>query len=957
MPPGGATDLRVRVSGEVDRTLTNSMERAAKSADKYADSLTSLELDLMRLQKQMDDDMAASLKRQEDAATKLGQGMLTAGAAIGVGLGLAAKAAIEWESAWAGVEKVTDGTPAQMAALEAELRGLATTLPATHSEIAAVAEAAGQLGVKRKDVAEFTRVMVAMGVSTNLTADEAATSMARFANIMGTPIAEVERLGSSIVALGNDGASTEAEILAMGLRIAGAGKTIGLAEADVLALANALSSVGIEAEAGGSAISTVMVNIEKAVQSGSDAVDGFAEVAGVSAQEFAKQWKRDPAAALVLFEKGLNRVRTSGGNVFGVLEELGITEIRQRDAVLRLSSAHELLADSLDTGAESWEENNALMTEANKRYETTESRAKIARNQLEDLAISLGDVLLPAIGEVAEVMTGLLGIFNGLPGPVKTGVVILGTLATTVGVLGGAALLAAPKIREAREALNELGGVGGATRKGLGGVLSILGGPWGIAIGAGITALGYFAAKQQEAAQQADALRDTLDDQTGAITDNTRAFVAKELSDRKVLAAAEALGVELSTVTDAALGNKDAQRELNAALDAYQDKLDNAEGGTLANLDANLGYEGSINLVREAVNGTNEAIVTEIANKKREITASKESSEAHGEAAEATESFGKATGITAEEVRDLEQELEELLDALHLINEESIAAEEAQIGFRDVIRDLRKEVDKGGLSLKGNSAAVDANRQKLLDGIAAAEDAAQAVGEKTAKEKGHEAAVLAANDVMRRNIRTLRDEAVRLGLNRQEVDKYIAAQLGISPKEVTKYEAPGLAGALANARALDSKNDQLDDRVVTTTYKRINYVEKRGPSLPFYDAEGGLVDHSYPGGVRYRGGKADGGMITGPGGPTDDLAGLYALSNGEYVVDARNAAKNLPLLRAISAGLVRPGGGSASSSSGGMFEGSLYLDSGQLLGLVRGEIRSSNRNTRRAVTAGAGRGR
>src|SRR5688572_20324819 len=122
----------------------------------------------------------------DEVMTGLGQGMMIAGAAIGLGLGLAAKSAIEWESAWTGVAKVVDGSPEQMAALESELRDLATTLPQTHAEIAGVAAAAGQLGVAREDIAEFTQVMVAMGVSTDIASEDAAMGMARLMNIMQT---------------------------------------------------------------------------------------------------------------------------------------------------------------------------------------------------------------------------------------------------------------------------------------------------------------------------------------------------------------------------------------------------------------------------------------------------------------------------------------------------------------------------------------------------------------------------------------------------------------------------------------------------------------------------------------------------------------------------------------------------------------------------------------------------
>ena len=146
-----------------------------------------------------------------------------------------------------------DGSAEEMAVLERQLRDMAGYLPATHQEIAAVAEAAGQLGIKRQDVAAFTRTMIDLGNTTNMSAEEAATSLARLSNIMGVSASDVDRLGSVIVELGNNSATTEAEIVKMTMRIAGAGNQIGMTTPQVLAWASAMSSVGIEAEMGGSA--------------------------------------------------------------------------------------------------------------------------------------------------------------------------------------------------------------------------------------------------------------------------------------------------------------------------------------------------------------------------------------------------------------------------------------------------------------------------------------------------------------------------------------------------------------------------------------------------------------------------------------------------------------------------------------------------------------------------------
>src|SRR5690606_20991428 len=160
--------------------------------------------------------------------------------------------------------------------LEAGLRDMATELPATHGEIAAVAEAAGQLGVKVGDVEGFTRVMIDLGETTNLSAEQAATSLARLSNIMGTSVSDVDRMGSTIVELGNNSATTEAEITEMGQRLAAAGAIAGLSESDVLAFASTLTSVGVNAEAGGTALSKVFTTIRDATLDGGEALDTFA---------------------------------------------------------------------------------------------------------------------------------------------------------------------------------------------------------------------------------------------------------------------------------------------------------------------------------------------------------------------------------------------------------------------------------------------------------------------------------------------------------------------------------------------------------------------------------------------------------------------------------------------------------------------------------------------------------
>ncbi len=408
--------------------------------------------------------MVQSAQNNRQAWDQVGATLTGFGAASVGALGLAAKAAMDWESSWAGVQKTVDGTAPQMEALEQGLRSMARELPASHAEIAAVAEAAGQLGIATPNILSFTRTMINMGEATNLSADEAATSLARFVNITGTSQNKIGLLGASIVGLGNNFATTESEIVAMSMRLAGAGAQANMSEGDILGIATAMSSVGIEAEAGGSAMSQTMKRIGKAVDEGGDSLELFAQVSGMSAQEFSRSWREDPTTALDAFITGLSGVESQGMTTNGVLAELGITGIREADSLLRLSAASEqgadgmsLLANAVQTGNAEFDKGTALIEEASKRYETAESRIAMAKNALVDAGISIGGVVLPAFASLADGVADIAGGFADLPGPVHAVVTALGGIAGAAGLGAGAFLLLFPRVMDTVSAFREIG--------------------------------------------------------------------------------------------------------------------------------------------------------------------------------------------------------------------------------------------------------------------------------------------------------------------------------------------------------------------------------------------------------------------------------------------------------------------------------------------------------------------
>lgn len=314
-------------------------------------------------------------------------------------------ASMEFESAVTGVFKTVDGTDAQLAAISDGIKRMSTEIPATTTEIAAVAEAAGQLGIATNDVLSFSRVMLDLGESTNLSADEAATALARFANITGTSAADYERLGSVIVGLGNNFATTESEITEMATRLASAGTLAGLTESEIMALAAAMSSVGIEAEAGGTAMTQTLTAMEKAVSKGGEDLGEFARIAGMSASEFKTAWENDAITAVQAFITGLGKLDEQGESATLILDELGLSGIRQSNMLKSLALASDTLTGAVGLANQAWIENTALAEEANKRYETTESKLAMMNNAFTNVKAAIGDALTPALRDVADAGT------------------------------------------------------------------------------------------------------------------------------------------------------------------------------------------------------------------------------------------------------------------------------------------------------------------------------------------------------------------------------------------------------------------------------------------------------------------------------------------------------------------------------------------------------------------------
>lgn len=893
------------------------MRTAAGSTDELGQSLAAAKV---------------KLQEQHQAMNQVGQGFMAAGALALAATALVTKAAIDWESAWAGVTKTVNGTPGQLQEIEDGLRSMAKELPATHEELAGIAEAAGQLGVERSGILAFTRTMVDLSETTNLSADEASTSIAQLMNIMQTAPDEVDNLGAALVALGNDGASTERDIVQMAQRIAGAGAVIGLSEADVLAFANALASVGIDAEAGGSSISRVMTDIAMAVSDGGEELSKFAQVAGVSGEDFAATFKGDPSEAIVTFIEGLGRINDSGGDVFKTLSDLGQTDIRVSQALLGMANSGDLLRKSLDLGTKAWDENTALAAEAQKRYETTGSKLQVMANRVTDAAIALGDSFLPAVQAGADVLGEFADMLGGMPPQAQA--VIAGILGLTavVGLGGGAFLLAIPKIAEFQIALDTLSSsdipgvakaatglqatmtkTGGAIRS----VAGFLTGPWGIALaaaGAGVyilqqalDSLKATSEEYQNAIVTGASIDDlfklsdegriysVLDKATGSAKDFQAALdiiahnpfaTGLDLSAQQLKGSLKSIGEELAKTADSDLPsaqhafselsdkmklNKDQQLDLLNSMEPYKQALiDVASEQGLAADDASL-----LALAQ-----------TETKNSTQEAAAAYK--DAAGEAA------------------NLKDQIAQLLDQVNDANNIGQDAVSTNARYKESLAGVSAEVQRQkDAFIQAQSDAYEAANGNLegfegtLDGFALSLDETTAAGSGNADMLSG----IAANAQAAAEAQYILDQQTMGG--KEATDKYVSTLADSKQALIDQATQNGFSADAVQALAdkVFALPSQKEINILAQTANAMNSIQgiadywaSRGITIPIY-----TLKQDEAAANRGPDGYASGGTVVGPGTAKSDSVGVR-LSVGEEVTQEPYATQYRSVLKSINAG-------------------------------------------------------
>lgn len=338
----------------------------------------------------------------------------SAAAVAGIGAALIGGtiAAAQFEDSFANVRKVlARASEEELTQIRDAVLDLSTQIPVAAGQLAQLGSIAGQLGVGVSDIPKFIDTVAKLGVATNMSAEQAAFSIARLANVTGIGAENADQLGNVLVRLGNNTAATESEIVLLATRFGAVGKIAGLSADETLAFSASVRATGTEAQAGATALQKFFLALQQAAAQGGTKLNAFANAVGMTGDEFRKLAEEDISNAAVTFVEGLDSIGASGGNVQKVLQDVGLGSVRVSKVMLSLSSDTEELRSNLNLANDEMERQSALNNEAEKRFGTLLNQMTRFRNAIKAVMIDIGEGMVPVladfVGNLADAISGV----------------------------------------------------------------------------------------------------------------------------------------------------------------------------------------------------------------------------------------------------------------------------------------------------------------------------------------------------------------------------------------------------------------------------------------------------------------------------------------------------------------------------------------------------------------------
>ena len=339
----------------------------------------------------------------------------------------AIQAAEDVDSGYRNMRKTVQGTEEQFESMKQAALDYSRTHVTDAATLLEIEAMGGQLGVATENLEGFATTVSNLEIATNLDADTASEQLGQLAGILNDMTQDdFAKFGDALVRLGNNNATLEDKIMDVMLRIGSMGTITGFTTTELLSWSTAVAATGQGAEAAGTAISKTMSDIESAVGKGGDSLEAFAEVAGMSSTHFAKMWNESPSDAMKAWIEGLKSIENSGGTADATLTDLGITSVRQKQAILGLMqtvdglNANLTMSENAWNGvSDDWGAAGDAAREAERKAEGFSGAIQLLRNNMDALGVEMGESVTPFLKFLSEVLAGITQLYSDLPDPAK----------------------------------------------------------------------------------------------------------------------------------------------------------------------------------------------------------------------------------------------------------------------------------------------------------------------------------------------------------------------------------------------------------------------------------------------------------------------------------------------------------------------------------------------------------
>ena len=382
------------------------------------------------------------------------------------------QAADDIDAAYRDMRKTVQGTDADFENLKAAAEEFASTHVTSADQLLEIMSIGGQLGLAVDELQAFSETVANLDVATNMATEDIAADLGKMASVLGMTSDEYDNFGDALVRLGNNEPAFESDIMTITTRFMGIGKVVGMSADEMLAWATAATATGQKAEAAGSSMQRFISNMETAVASGGDALEKWAQVAGMSSEEFANLFNTDASAAMYAFIEGLGDMQKSGESVNQMLGELGINNVRDKQLIEGLANQmanatdeNNVLRDSLLMSKDAWNgisdqwgQAGDAANEAAKKAEGFSGQLAILKNNGQVLLAELAEGAAPILKIMNDLVQSLTQTFMNLPDGMKTAIVVIGGLAGVMPYLATAIGVTMTSVTNMTAKLGEMAG-------------------------------------------------------------------------------------------------------------------------------------------------------------------------------------------------------------------------------------------------------------------------------------------------------------------------------------------------------------------------------------------------------------------------------------------------------------------------------------------------------------------